>query len=456
MGNVLIQNKKERTLMIKRIPYDIEPLFSLAKTDILCNTSYPLKPQYFNDYRSKKDIMQAVESLSFYFHIPFCRHLCKFCEYIRFLNGEEKREMKYVSDLIDQADRYMDTHTVKLLYGLDIGGGTPTALKTSAFRMLVSYISNLLDTLPLDVNFESSTEFSFSTIDEEKIDIISRSGINRMSTGIQIYDKEILEKNHREMFSIMQMKKVMSRLHSAGIGKINLDIMYGFNEQTDLTIENTQRVIEELSPEQVTLYEMRYNRNTLPHEQITRQTLFDQYEKLYNGIRALGYHAEFGMNTFSKYSDSGVSSYLRRRMLEARAYKGFGISAQSMSMDGISYNILKSCKDTYLPDYDRLMEEDVYLLPKEEIAAKYVSVSLYHGQFSFAILSEILGTDAKEYYQQEAEYLEANKLIVDCENDICRLTRKGFLYYGAVAALFWSAHHRECYMKDRKSGGKTV
>ena len=442
--------------MIERMPYDIEVLFSLAKSDILCNTSYPLKPQYFYDYKSNEDIMRAVDSLSFYFHIPFCRQLCRFCEYTRFLSSDEKSEIKYVSNLIDQANRYMDTHTVKLLYGLDIGGGTPTSLKTAPFGMLVSYISDLLDTLPLEENFESSMEFSFSTIDDEKTAIISRSGIHRMSTGIQIYDKEILEKNHREMFSVMQMKKVMSRLHSAGIGKINLDIMYGFNEQTDLTIENTQRVIEELSPEQVTLYEIRYNMNILPHERITRQMLFDQYEKLYNGIISLGYHAEFGMNTFSRSADKGVSSYLRKRMLEAKAYKGFGISAQSMSMNGISYNILKSCKDTYLPDYDRLTEEDVYLLPKEEIAAKYVSVSLYHGQFSFIVLSEILGTDAKEYYHKESEYLAENQLVYDCGNGLYRLTQKGFLYYGAVAALFWSAHHRECYIKDRKAGGKTV
>ena len=119
--------------MIKRTPYDIEALFSLARSDIFCNTSYPLKPQYFYDHKSNEDIMRDVDSLSFYFHIPFCRQLCRFCEYTRFLSRDEKSEIKYVSDLIDQANRYMDTHPVKLLYGLDIGGGTPTSLKTAPF-----------------------------------------------------------------------------------------------------------------------------------------------------------------------------------------------------------------------------------------------------------------------------------------------------------------------------------
>lgn len=43
--------------MSKRMPYDIEKLFEAAKTDIMCNTSYPLKPLYFRVYRSDTDIM---------------------------------------------------------------------------------------------------------------------------------------------------------------------------------------------------------------------------------------------------------------------------------------------------------------------------------------------------------------------------------------------------------------
>lgn len=174
--------------MKKRMPYDIESMFNAAKYDIMCNTSYPLKPQYFQIYKSDIDIMLSVDSLSFYFHIPFCNKLCRFCEYTRFLSCNEARELKYVNDLIDQSKKYIDTHPVKLLYGLDIGGGTPTTLKTVPFRKLVEYVSYLIDTLPLGENFESSMEFNFSTIDDEKLDIISRSGIHRMSTGIQIFN----------------------------------------------------------------------------------------------------------------------------------------------------------------------------------------------------------------------------------------------------------------------------
>ena len=432
-----------------RTNYNINELFNIADSDILCNTSYPLKPLYFADYRSKEDIMKSVDSLSLYFHIPFCRQLCKFCEYTRFLCGDKETESKYVSDLIYQAENYINTHPIKMLYGLDIGGGTPTALNFTAFRKLVKFISSLIKTLPKGQNFESSMEFSFSALDDDKISVIADSCIKRMSTGIQVYDRDILEKNQREMYSVLQMKEKIDRLHNIGIQKINLDVMYGFQGQTELTVLNTLHAIEMLSPEQVTLYEMRYNHNSLAHENISRKILFNQYTALYNGLVSLGYHAEFGMNTFSRCNDKGVSSYLRTRMLEGKPYKGFGIAAQSMSHRGISYNILKGCHEKYLPVYERLAEEDIYLLPAEEVAAKYVSVSLYSGRFSLKVLSEILKADAEQYYSEELNFLKENELISHADSKFCRLTRKGFLYYGAVAALFWSEHHRQLYLSEK-------
>lgn len=105
------------------------------------------------------------------------------------------------------------------------------------------------------------------------------------------------------------------------------------------------KAIEILNPEQVTLYELRTNMIREP-SYLSKDELYYAYRCLYEGLIALGYHARFGQNTFSKYiADHGVSSYLRSRMLDGVAYKGFGLSAQSMNNEGISYNIGKnSCQ----------------------------------------------------------------------------------------------------------------
>lgn len=182
------------------------------------------------------------------------------------------------------------------------------------------------------------------------------------------------------------------------------------------------------------------------HARINRQVLYHQYSYMYQRLVAMGYHAVFGQNTFSLMNDQGVSSYLYSRMFDCIPYKGFGVSAQSMSRQGISYNILKNSSSEKMPEWDSLTEEDVYLLPPEEIAAKYVCIALYSGRFSLSVLTEILGRNAEEYYADELGFLSARDLICH-QGSVLFLTKEGFSVYGAVAALFWSKKHQEMYLK---------
>ena len=424
---------------------DIQKLFDCAYEDILCNTSYPIKPDYFSEYKTTEDIMENATELSFYFHIPFCKQLCKFCEYTRFLSGNFSEEEKYIKKLKLQTIKYLETHKVNLLYGLDIGGGTPTALNHHTFAELLRFINKILKLFRLADKFESSMEFSFSTIDEEKINLIAENGIQRLSTGLQVYDKELMYTNNRVNSSLEQMKKIFSQIRKSNIKKLNLDMMYGFENQTKIMLENTVYIIEKLRPEHVTLYEMRYNMNQQKHETINREKLFQEYSYLFEKIKALGYFGSFGQNTFSMYDDKGVSSYLRSRMYEGIPYKGFGISAQSMSRTGISYNILKSSQSKRIPDFNEIFEQDIYRLPPDEIAAKYICISLYSGQFNMKILSDLLNANAYEFYKKELDFLEKRNLIALNDN-ICNLTIEGFKFYGAVASLFWSEKHKRKYI----------
>ena len=311
----------------------------------------------------------------------------------------------------------------------------------------------MIQKIPLSSDFEPSIEFSFSSIDEEKIEIIAKYGIERASTGIQVFDAGLMNRFGRKNSSIKQMSNVLSQMKEVGIKKINIDLMYGFEGQNEGMLEKSVNVIEELRPNQVTLYEMRYNTNGSKHSHINRDILFEQYSYLFQKLKALGFKGRFGQNTFSKFDDFGVSSYLRSRMLNCIPYKGFGVSAQSMSLSGISYNILKSFSSSLLPQIEEIKEEDIYLLPAEEVVAKYICISLYSGRFNLNVVSKILGNGAARIYDSELDFLIENGLA-DINNGVCCLTEKGFRYYGAVASLFWSDKHKELYLisKNKKRG----
>ena len=430
----------------------IDKLFETADRNLLCNTAYPYQKKLFEPYFSTEDLFAEVHDLSFYVHIPFCKQLCRFCEYTRFEAGDEDAESQYLDILRDQVHEFLNSHTINKIYGMDLGGGTPSALSKREFARLLGLCSKIENTAKMSHDYEKSIEISFSTIDEPKMELIAEYGFQRLSAGLQSSDRNLLSENGRVLSNEKRIEKVILSAHKNGIKKVNLDLMYGMEGQSDDSIRMTLESIAFLQPEQVTVYETRYNKNKKVPASITRELQYRQYCILYEELTKQGYTGRFGANTFSSCGDDGLSSYIRNRMKYCLPYKGFGISAQSMTRNGISYGSLKNSKANRMPPLDMLTEEYNYLLPASEIAAKYVSVALYGGCFRLDVLDEILGEDSAAYFQTQLSFLLQRDLIRIEEKEVV-LTEKGFRLYGAIAALFWSTEQQQ-YLLDNNGKGR--
>ncbi len=426
----------------------MDKIFNKAENSLYANTSYPLDKSNWEEYRIKDDTLFKDESdLSLYIHIPFCNKLCSFCEYIKFKKEDNEYENKYLDILEDDVNNFLNTNAFRL-YGFDIGGGTPTSLSLYNFKRLMSIATKINNIKNKVDDYEPSIEATFDTIDEEKVKLIKNAGFKRISFGIQTTNTKILTCQNRNVVTLDKMISVFKMLRENNIEKINVDFMYGIVGQTLDDIKTSLECLEILKPEHVTLYEMRYNlikNKTF----ISKDDLFNQYNLIYMRLKELGYIGNFGSNTFSKKNgDLGLSSYLRYRMIKNISYKGFGISAQSKSKIGISYNIGKnheSIEDCFKEN--TFYADDIYLLPKEELVAKYVMISLYYGQFDLDIMSEILDCDAFNYYKNEFYYLINNNYIKVDKNKV-NVTQKGFKYYGAIGSLFYSKKVRKWFMGD--------
>ncbi len=417
----------------------IKEYFKNAQANALCNTSYPLSVSNWEEYKNSSiDLFQDEKDLCFYIHVPFCKRLCAFCEYVKYRIRDIESQKVYLAHLENEVMHFLDTHPNIMLYGFDIGGGTPTSLDDEVFQALLELYQKILTKCSVVEDFEPSIETTFDTLTKNKIKMIKSSGIDRISLGIQTTNSKILKKNNRIYASLTKMQEVLSLIKEEGISKVNLDLMYGLKDQTKKDLQDTLKTIAILNPEQVTLYEMRYNMVSSKRN-IDRRKMYTFYKYLYKQLRKMGYYATFSQNTFSKDSvDKGLSSYLRYRMIENISYKGFGISAQSKSRIGISYNIGKTRKSFNDCVKDPSFKvEDNYVLPKEELFSKYVSISLYYGRMKKKVIKEILGTEMEKAYKEEMEFLHKKKLIRENDEEIY-LTPKGFFYYGAIASLFYA------------------
>ena len=407
----------------------------LKKSDKL-NTSYPINPLDWKSYKKNDELEFLEKDMCFYLHIPFCNSLCKFCEYTRYKNPQQELQQKYVEILKKDIKDFVDKHKDITLFGLDIGGGTPTCLKDDIFEDLMSFVKELQTKVKLSKHFEPSIEATFLTINENKIKAIKNAGINRISFGIQTVNKKFLKENNRQNPALNKIVDTFELCKKYGIQKINIDLMYGLKNQTKKDLKNSLALIKFLMPKHVTLYELRTNILNI-QEYKTKNQLFGEYKFLYNHLKKMGYKCNFGQNTFSLCDDLGLSSYLKNRMLNFMSYKGFGISAQSKSNQGVSYNIGKSTKDLKsCLNNGTFSQQDTYILPKSEMVAKYVAVCGYFGKIKLDVISNILNQDAKQYFEKQISFLLSKRLIKICDNQIV-ITPKGFKHYGAVLAMFY-------------------
>ena len=129
----------------------IAELFQLRKNVPRWNTSYPLNPSDWTDYRVPDSLSFENDSrMSFYIHIPFCKQLCSFCEYTRMLCPDEKVQREYLLAIASDIKQFRQKYQDITLLGFDIGGGTPTSLSENNFSLLMQIYQTTISGLKKD------------------------------------------------------------------------------------------------------------------------------------------------------------------------------------------------------------------------------------------------------------------------------------------------------------------
>lgn len=409
-------------------------------------TAYPWKPEDWAQYAQPGELLfKRNGRLSFYIHIPFCRNLCKFCEYTRCLIPSDAIQRNYLQIVHRDIRKFLLKYPDITLEGFDIGGGTPTALSPANFAYLMQIYKEVIHRVNLSDDFAPSIETSLTTITPEKIRMITEAGIPRLSIGIQSSLFSLVHTScgwlHPEIQKVIETIKM---IRYYGHFKINLDFMYGFKEFSWHDSFSSDRcAIDALNPDQVTIYELRTNqRHDVERDKpISRNAGYKIWYKL---LSKRGYIGEYGWNSFSvdRY-DLGLSSYIRHRMLEGGDYKGFGISAQSMFNGNVEYNIGKNHSNILeliptgrLPKDVSFEATDHYELPDDEKFAKFICVSGYSGGFNWQIAKKKYMPNFFQRFGKLLDFL-VDSGYVEITSDRIQLTEKGFDNYGPILSLFY-------------------
>lgn len=256
--------------------------------------------------------------LGVYIHIPFCNKICTYCDFCKILYNK-----KYINNYLDRlAEEINKRYKGELVDSIYIGGGTPSSLDNLEIDRLLSILTkfNLKD------KYEYTIECNIENIDIDKINIFKSYGINRISFGVESFNKNIqniLGRSHDEemIFDNIYMTKKY-------FDNISIDLIYGVNSDIEIVKEDINKFLE-LDIPHVSCYSLILEENTKlyidKHKYIDVDIDRSMFDYINDTLISRGYnHYEI-----SNYAKEGYESIHNKNYWLNGSYYGFGLGAVS-------------------------------------------------------------------------------------------------------------------------------
>ena len=286
-----------------------------------------------------------MEKLGIYVQVPFCQTKCTYCNfhtgvvstarfapYVEAVCREIREHKAFYSTAGVTLPKELGEAVVDTVY---IGGGTPSLLEPP-------HLQNILDTIrkSFAADFaEVTLEADPETVEYEKAAAWMRTGINRVSFGVQSFsDKELVAAGR--MHRRADIYRAVPILREAGIRNISFDLIAGLPHQTRESWRQSLDELTGLEPEHASIYLLevdegsrlgkellqgggRYSAGAVPSE----DEMAEFYEMALETLRAAGYrHYEI-----SNWAKPGFESKHNLKYWRREAYLGFGAGAHSFS-----------------------------------------------------------------------------------------------------------------------------
>lgn len=219
-------------------------------------TSYP-PANFFREYSEDEYRVAVHESnaakdnhLSFYLHIPFCRHLCHYCACNSYAMQNEQSVNAYVEALHKEIELLLPLlDRERQIAQIHYGGGSPTTLQPAVIQSLNNH---LFEAFPKIAKPEIAIECHPGYLSLQEWKGLVDAGFTRFSIGVQDFNEQVLKTVNRRP-SKERLEDVFTVLRDGG-AKINLDFLFGLPHQT---VENFCQTIERaisLQPDRLVMF----------------------------------------------------------------------------------------------------------------------------------------------------------------------------------------------------------
>lgn len=357
---------------------------------------------------------------SLYVHVPFCDHICAYCDFCKVFYKEE-----WADQYLDALSYEMKDKQLPLSYDtVYIGGGTPSTFNEKQLQRLLDilqpYVQNAQE-YSIEINPESMTL--------EKLELLVHYGINRISIGVQSFHDDILKKinrYHNQALAVEWIKKCQEK----GIRDINIDLMYGLPSQSLEQVYYDIDLIVELDISHLSVYSLILEDHTVLNNQNYKPLNDEEDAYWYEHINA--YLKSKG---FVHYE---VSNYYRDKpslhnlvYWHYEDYDGVGLSAHSLKKHH-RYENTRSLTQ-YLEH--RYLQDDIELSMQDEMFETIMMGLRLREGLSLELFFNKFKIDFKEKYASTIDkYEKLNMLMI--EDGYIKTTSQGMNYLNTILVDF--------------------
>ncbi len=255
---------------------------------------------------------------SAYIHIPFCENICSYCDFCKMKYNKEWINT-YLDSLKNEIENYYKGEKIRTLY---IGGGTPSSLSTKELNKLFS----IVELLDLSILEEFTFECNIESITNEKLILLKKHKVNRLSIGVQTFNENLLSflnRNH----SKKEVKEKIEMAKLVGFNNINIDLMYALPLETIDDVKNDLKLFIDLDIPHISCYSLMIEPNTKLYidkvKEIDEEIDYEMYKCIEDELTNNNYiHYEV-----SNYAKKGYESKHNLVYWNNEYYYGFGLSA---------------------------------------------------------------------------------------------------------------------------------
>lgn len=339
-----------------------------------------------------------------YVHIPFCKHICSYCDFCKVLHIKT-----FVDDYLDALqNEIIESYDGEFVRTIYIGGGTPSCLSHQERVKLFRIMSNFKRMSDCEYTIECNP----SDITEDFLDDIVQAGINRVSIGVESFDKNNLKFMDRNI-DFEDLSNKISMLRQRGISNINLDLMYAIPGEKMSTLKKDLSLLLKLEPTHISTYSLIIEEHTRLSNDNVKYISPDEDRKMYDFICT--YLKKHGYNHYevSNFAKEGYESKHNLTYWLNEEYYGFGLGASGYK-GGVRYTNTKNLSEYINHKYR-----------KEELLLSYKDQTDNELMLGFRLLK---GINLDDFYDKFNANIQELYPVEDLIKQKYLIYKNGYLY----------------------------